>query len=215
MFEYRGVFMTTISYKVKPTEFVAKPYVVFDMKKDRPDIYCRPAQKLSFPLSKEDKVDIQALEQQFDYEDNCAGLAAPQIGISKHVIVFATPDDPKIKKFRPDFIQEMSKALWINPAYEGVEEDGFLEDYEGCFSIPEMAGIVNRYNTIRYRAYDINERLVEGVAKGFLARIIQHEVDHLHGILFIDRITDPRKIIPIEEYRALRKAAIESVQNVE
>lgn len=204
--------MTAISYEIEPTEFVAKPYVVFDMKKERPDIYCRPAQKVSFPLSKVDIKDIQALEQQFDYEDNCAGLAAPQIGISKKVIVFATPDDPKIKKFRPDFIQEMSKTLWINPEYVGVEEEGFREDYEGCFSIPEMAGMVNRYNTIHYRAYDIDEKLVEGIAKGFLARIIQHEIDHLHGILYIDRITDPRKIIPIEEYRALRKAAMESAQ---
>ncbi len=206
--------MTTISYEIKPTEFVAKPYVVFDMKKERPDIYCRPAQKISFPLSKEDMKDIQALEQQFDYEDTCAGLAAPQIGISKQVIVFATPEDPNIKKFRPDFIQEMPKTLWINPEYEGVEEDGFHEDYEGCFSIAEMAGMVKRYNTIQYYAYDIDGRLVKGGARGFLARIIQHEIDHVHGILYIDRITDPGKIIPIEEYRALRKAAMESAQKV-
>ena len=89
------------------------------------------------------------------------------------------------------------------------------EDYEGCFSIAEMAGSVNRYNTIQYRTYDINGNLLEGRAKGFLARIIQHEIDHLHGILYIDRITDPRKIIPIEEYRALRKAAMESGKKVE
>ncbi|MDP3640812.1 MAG: peptide deformylase, partial [Alphaproteobacteria bacterium] len=168
--------MTTISYEIKPADFVAKSYVVFDMKKERPDIYCRQAQTISFPLSNEDKVDIQALEQQFDYEDNCAGLAAPQIGISKQVIVFATPDDPNIKKFRPDFVQEMPKTLWINPEYDGVEEDGMHEDYEGCFSIAEMAGSVNRYNTIQYGTYDINGNLLEGRAKGFLARIIQHEI---------------------------------------
>lgn len=207
--------MTAISYEVKPTDFVAMPYIVFDMKKDRPDIYSKRADKISFPLSSQDLKDIQILEQQFDHEDNCAGLAAPQIGISKQVIVFATPDDPNIKKFRLDCVQEMPKTLWINPEYVGVEEDGMREDYEGCFSIAEMAGMVNRYNTIQYRAYDINGRLVEGVAKGFLARIIQHEIDHLYGILYTDRITDPGKIIPMEEYRAMRKAAMESVQNVE
>ncbi|MDP3936500.1 MAG: peptide deformylase [Alphaproteobacteria bacterium] len=202
--------MTIISCEIKPTDFVAKPYVVFDMKEDRPDIYTKHAQVINFPLSNEDREDIQTLEQQFDHEDNCAGLAAPQIGISKQVIVFATPDDPEIKRFRSDFVQEMPKTLWINPEYEGVEEDGMHEDYEGCFSISEMAGMVSRYNTIQYRAYDINGRLIEGDAKGFLARIIQHEVDHLHGILYIDRMTDPGKIIPIEEYRSLRKAAMES-----
>ena len=207
--------MTAISYEALPTDFVAKPYIVFDMTKDRPDIYCNRAQKISFPLSEEDLKDVQTLEQQFDGENNCAGLAAPQIGIAKQVIVFAAPDDPNMKKFRPDFVQAMPKTLWINPEFKGVEEDGTHEDYEGCFSIVDVAGMVNRYSTIRYRAYDINGRLIEGVAKGFLARIIQHEIDHLHGILYIDRITDSEKILPVEAYRALRKAAMESEQTIE
>lgn len=206
--------MTAISYELPPNEFVAKPYITFDMIKDRPDIYSKRTEIITFPLSEEDRQDIQTLEQQFDYEDNCAGLAAPQIGISKQIIVFAAPDTLDIKKFRSDFTQQMSKTLWINPEYDGVEEEGFHQDYEACFSIPAIAGKVNRYCTIKYRAYDINGSLVEGIAKGFLARIIQHEIDHLQGILYIDRITDLGEIIPIEEYRALRDAAMDSVETV-
>lgn len=73
------------------------------------------AKKLIFPLSLEDLRDISILEQKYDQEENCAGLAAPQIGISKQIIVFAVPNDEEIKKWRPDLTDTMPKTIWINP----------------------------------------------------------------------------------------------------
>lgn len=91
--------MTANSYGATSTDFVAKPYVVFDMTKDRPGIYSKHAQTINFPLSEDDRKDIETLDQQFIHEENCAGLAAPQIGISKRIIVFALPDNPDLRKF--------------------------------------------------------------------------------------------------------------------
>ncbi len=204
-----GVFlMVGVSYSHTPDNYKAVPYVVFDMKAQRPDVLSHCASMLSFPLSNEDIRDVQLLEQQFDHEKNCAGLAATQIGISKQVIVFAAPENPDLKKWRPDFTQAMPKTIWINPSYEGIEEDGFHEDYEGCFSVADVAAPVKRYKKIKYHAYDINGVKLEGIAEGFLARIIQHEIDHVNGILYIDK-ADPKKILPVETYRAMRKAAME------
>ena len=109
--------------------------------------------KILFPLSIEDKKDIDTLEAKYESEENIAGLAAPQIGINKRIIIFAAPDSPELKKWRPDFTQAMEKTIWINPTYEGIEESGYHEDYEGCFSVHNLAGSVRRYKKIRYFAY--------------------------------------------------------------
>jgi peptide deformylase len=147
-----GVLMASISYASKPENFAPQPYVVYDMKEQRPSVYSKVAEELRFPLSHEDMADVQTLEQQFDHEENCAGLAAPQIGISKQIIIFAAPENPDLRKFRPDFTQTMPKTIWINPEYTGIEESGISEDYEACFSVPAVAGEVPRYNKIKYRA---------------------------------------------------------------
>ncbi len=168
----------------------------------------KPAQVLQFPLCPEDINDIQILEAKFDQEQNCSGLAAPQIGISKRVIVFAAPENPEYKKWRPDFTQSMPKSIWINPSYEPIGSDQH-EDYEACFSVGEMAGPVKRYKKISYRAYDLHGQLIEGSAEGFLARIIQHETDHVYGILFIDLVPEG-KLLPIAEYRRRRQEALAS-----
>ncbi len=171
-----------------------------------PSVLRKPAKPLSFPLSSQDLLDIRILETKFDKEINCAGLAAPQIGIAKKIIVFAAPLDPDMKKWRPDFTQGMEKTIWVNPSYEGVEPDKH-EDYEGCFSVAEMAGPVPRYKKIHYKAYTIAGELVEGTAEGFLARIIQHEADHVNGKLFIDYVSEDQ-LMKIEDYRKKRAEAL-------
>jgi peptide deformylase len=177
---------------------------------DKPAVLITPAKRLTFPLTSEDQNDIKVLEAKFDAEKNCAGLAAPQIGIAKQIIVFAAPEDPNLKKWRSDFTQTMGKTLWINPSYEGIGEDK-NEDYEACFSVLEMAGPVKRYKNIRYKAYTITGDLVEGLAEGFLARIIQHESDHVNGKLFIDYVPEDQ-LLKIDEYRKKRAAAIRAQQ---
>jgi peptide deformylase len=168
----------------------------------KPDVLTTPAQRLSFPLTTEDINDARILEAKFDGEKNCAGLAAPQIGISKQIIVFATPENQDLKKWRPDFTQYMDKTIWVNPSYEGVGEEK-REDYEACFSVLELAGPVRRYNKIRYIAHTITGDFVEGTAEGFLARIIQHEVDHINGKLFIDYVPEDQ-LMKMDDYRRKR-----------
>ncbi len=171
-----------------------------------PEVLRTPAKKLTFPLNHEDLRDIEILERKFDLEENCAGLAAPQIGISKRIIVFSAPDSPELRKWRPDFTQTMEKTIWINPSYEGIGNEKNI-DFEGCFSVINAAGNVARFINISYKAYDINGGLIEGEATGFLARIIQHEVDHINGILFINHVTKG-ELIDVEAYRKMRQEAI-------
>lgn len=161
------------------------------------------AKKLAFPLAQEDIEDIKILEKKYDQEENCAGLAAPQIGISKQVIVFAT-NEPDLKKWRPDFTQSMPKTIWINPSYEPVGNEKH-EDYEGCFSVIDRVGMVNRYQKIRYKAYNLKGELQEGTAEGFLARLIQHEIDHLNGKLYIDLVPE-NKLMSTESFRMMMQA---------
>lgn len=172
--------------------------------KQNPKVLRTPSQKLHFPLTQEDKDDIAILERKYDEEENCAGLAAPQIGISKQVIVFCA-DDPELKQYRQDFDQMMSKTIWINPSYEGIGDEKH-EDYEGCFSVANTAGNVKRYKKIRYEAYNPQGDLITGEATGFLARIIQHEIDHLNGTLFIDYIPEDQ-LVDIAQYRKMRDDA--------
>jgi peptide deformylase len=184
-------------------------YISLDpVTREIPAVLITVAKVLSFPLTEEDRRDIQILEQQYDSEDNCAGLAAPQIGISKQVIVFSAPEDPQLKKWRKDFTQTMEKTIWINPSYEALGEK-MHEDYEGCFSTADLAGPVKRYCKIRYKAYTVEGVLVEGIAEGFLARIMQHEIDHVHGKLFIDYVPADQ-LLTVDEYRKKRAAAMTS-----
>lgn len=165
-----------------------------------------PAKDLSFPLTAEDKRDIKILEAKYDAEKNCAGLAAPQIGIAKKIIIFAAEDSEELRKWRPDFTQYMSKTIWINPTYEAITPATY-DDYEGCFSVKEIAGLVKRYQKIRYHAFTPEGKEVTGEAEGFLARIIQHEVDHIRGVLFVE-VAYPDSIKPIAFYRKKRDEAL-------
>ncbi len=182
-------------------------YVAVNLEtKEEPAVLRLPAKELFFPLALEDVKDIAILEAKYDEEGNCSGLAAPQIGIPKRIIIFAAPEDPDIKKWRPDLTQTMDKTIWINPSYEGMGTDKH-EDYEACFSVLDMAGPVNRYKKISYQAHTVTGEHIEGTAEGFLARVIQHEIDHINGKLFIDYVPEGQ-LMKIEAYRKKREEAI-------
>ena len=204
---------TTLSSCTHIPEKQLPDYTVVNLATNqKPTVLTTPAQKLTFPLTPEDISDIKMLEAKYDGETNCAGLAAPQIGIAKQIIVFAAPYNPDLQKWRPDFTQTMDKTIWINPSYEGIGEDK-NEDYEACFSVLEMAGPVKRYKNIHYQAYTMTGELVEGTAEGFLARLIQHETDHINGKLFVDYVPE-EQLLKIEEYRKKRAEAIKAQQEM-
>lgn len=164
------------------------------------------AEPIGFPMTEEELHALQTLEEKYDSEENMAGLAAPQIGISKQIIIFALSDDPELKKWRSNITDTMPKTIWLNPSYEPVGDETDI-DYEACFSVQGVAGPVERYTTISYQAMLPNGEKVSGVVNGFLARIIQHETEHLQGKLFTDKIA-PEDLMDIEEYRKIRKSSM-------
>lgn len=114
------------------------------------------------------------------------GLAATQIGEMKRVVVFQVIQNPRY----PD-APEIPQTVLVNPEIECLVEE--LEDgWEGCLSVPGLRGLVPRYKEIRYRGLDLNGKLIEREVSGFHARVVQHECDHLDGILYPMRIQDMR-----------------------
>jgi len=113
---------------------------------------------------------------------NGAGLAAPQIAVNLRVVIFGISGNPRY----PD-VETVPETVLINPEITIIGTDRDFA-WEGCLSIPHMRGLVPRYSAIRYRGYDENAQLIEREAHGFHARVVQHEVDHLDGVLYPARI---------------------------
>jgi peptide deformylase len=82
--------------------------------------------------------------------------------------------------------ERTARSVWVNPVLEPVDEDGLVGFYEGCLSVPGLTGVVARYRTVRVSALDQHGQPVDRVLSGWPARIAQHEVDHLHGCLYLD-----------------------------
>jgi peptide deformylase len=120
-------------------------------------------------------------------EMNGAGIAAPQIGVSLQVVMFGVGKNPRY----PD-AEEVPFTVLINPELtplDDEQEDG----WEGCLSVPGMRGLVPRYQSLHYRGFDPQGNVVDRTASGFHARVVQHECDHLFGILYPMRIRDMTK----------------------
>ncbi|MBL4852564.1 MAG: peptide deformylase [Gammaproteobacteria bacterium] len=113
-----------------------------------------------------------------------AGLAAPQIGINKRLVIFGVEKNPRY----PD-AEEVPMTVLINPEIEFLSDEDEL-GWEGCLSVPGMRGAVERCTHIGYRGYDQYGQAIERQASDFHARVVQHEVDHLDGILYPMRIDD-------------------------
>ncbi len=114
-----------------------------------------------------------------------AGLAAPQIGAGLRVVVFGFETNSRY----PDHSQ-VPKTLIVNPQITPLSDET-VDDWEGCLSVPGMRGMVCRYNQIEYRGFSSAGEPIEVIAEGFHARVVQHECDHLDGIIYTHRLTDP------------------------
>jgi peptide deformylase len=117
---------------------------------------------------------------------NGAGLAAPQIGVSQRVVIFGVKANPRYPQ-----AEEVPYTVLVNPILEALEAE-MEEGWEGCLSVPGMRGLVPRYRRIRYRGRDQYGALIEREAEGFHARVVQHECDHLDGVLYPTRNRDLR-----------------------
>jgi peptide deformylase len=143
----------------------------------------------SAPVTQFDTPQLHALIQ--DMEDtmrakNGAGIAAPQIGVQLQVVIFGVGHNPRY----PD-AEQVPYTVLVNPALEPLGEE--MEDgWEGCLSVPGLRGVVPRHARLRYRGFDPYGRPIDRTASGFHARVVQHETDHLQGILYPMRIRDLR-----------------------
>ncbi|MDP4835985.1 MAG: peptide deformylase [Burkholderiales bacterium] len=115
---------------------------------------------------------------------NGAGLAAPQIGELKRVVIFGFDSNERYPE-----ASAVPFTVLINPTIHSLDET-MEEGIEGCLSVPGLSGSVPRYNNIRYQGFDPFGTVIDRVVTGFHARVVQHECDHLNGILYPARIKD-------------------------
>jgi peptide deformylase len=119
---------------------------------------------------------------------NGAGIAAPQIGVSLRVVIFEVTRNPRYPQAEP-----IPYTVLLNPSLEPLGRD-LEEGWEGCLSVPGLRGLVPRHRNLRYRGFDLDGRPIDRTVEGFHARVVQHEVDHLDGILYPMRIVDLRNL---------------------
>ena len=156
----------------------------------------RPVLKMGEPLLRRVAAEVTRFDADLqelisDMDDTMralsgAGIAAPQIGVSARVVIFELKDNP-----RYPHITAVPYTVLVNPLVTPLtaEQD---EGWEGCLSVPGMRGLVPRYRRLRYRGFDQHGAPIDRTVEGFHARVVQHEVDHLDGILFPQRVRDMR-----------------------
>ena len=121
------------------------------------------------------------------------GLAAPQVHVSLRVVIFHVPSGREGDEAVP-------LTILINPEVTPLTEQ--MEDgVEACLSLPGLAGVVPRYRSVRYCGVDLSGAVIDRIAEGFHARVVQHETDHLDGILYPQRMTDMRTLGFVEELK--------------
>jgi peptide deformylase len=119
---------------------------------------------------------------------NGVGLAAPQIGVNLRVVIFEVAGNPRYPE-----AEAVPQTVLINPLITPLKKS-VEEDWEGCLSVPGLRGMVPRYTHIRYQGYNELGEIVDCTVSDFHARVVQHECDHLDGILYPMRMKDLRKL---------------------
>ena len=156
----------------------------------------RPVLKMGHPLLRQvaapvDRFDPALRALVADMDDtmrslNGAGIAAPQIGVGLRVVIFEVAENPRYPHVSP-----VPYTVLVNPQITPIGEE-LEEGWEGCLSVPGMRGLVPRFQRLRYRGVDENGTPIDRTVEGFHARVVQHEVDHLDGILYPQRVRDLR-----------------------
>ncbi|MDE0308874.1 MAG: peptide deformylase [Acidiferrobacterales bacterium] len=125
-----------------------------------------------------------------------AGLAAPQIGVMKRIVIFGVDHNP-----RYPHAESVPFTILINPSITPLDEE-FEQGWEGCLSVPGLRGLVSRHANVHYTGLNERGERVDRTVSGFHARVVQHECDHLDGILYPLRVTDMRNFGFEEELAA-------------
>ncbi|RUR12501.1 peptide deformylase [Legionella sp. km772] len=163
-----------------------------------------PAALVTFPLTSEDRSLIQAMKEKL-YALEGVGLAAPQVNVAKQIIVIYIPETAALLR---EQVTPYPMHVMINPSYRAVGHSLIHEDFEGCYSVASKAGKVPRYQEIALSYFDERGMEHQQIEKGFYARVLQHEIDHLNGVLIIDRLTADCVQGSPEEMAKLRRAEL-------
>lgn len=131
------------------------------------------------------------------FESNGVGLAAPQISESVCIVIIAS----RSSKRYPN-APEMEPVVMFNPAFEALSKT-MKKDWEGCLSIPGIRALVPRFEKIKITYLDRQGEQQEWIVDNFIARIFQHEYDHLEGLVYLDRVENNRDIISESEFQKL------------
>ncbi len=132
---------------------------------------------------------------------NGAGLAATQIYAPVRIFAVEVKDNPRYP-YKP----QIPLTVVVNPELTPLDEDSF-ENYEGCLSVPNLRGVVRRYVNVRVKALDRYGTPIDRAVRGLEAATYQHETDHLDGVLFVDRVEDPRTFATWDEFDRHYKSA--------
>lgn len=181
---------------------MALDIVVWNQKPDH--ILKQRSKDVAFPLSHEDQTFIRDMKEKI-VSLGGVGLASNQVGILKRVIAIYIPHE--VQAIRKDVVP-CEAWVAINPSYEPYHaaEQPMVKDFEGCYSLPDICGEVPRHPEILVRYMNEQGEHIERRAQGFEARVLQHEIDHIDGILFLDRMTPGCWRGTVEEMQKLRRS---------
>jgi peptide deformylase len=156
----------------------------------------RPVLKMGHPVLRQVAPRVERFDHELeslvaDMDDTMrsldgAGIAAPQIGVSLRVVIFEVQENPRYPHVAP-----VPYTVLVNPELTPLGDEQH-EGWEGCLSVPGMRGLVPRFHKLRYRGFDLHGAPIDRTVEGFHARVVQHEVDHLDGILYPQRVLDLR-----------------------
>jgi len=166
---------------------------------------------VSFPLSADDRKLIDAMKNKL-FQLAGVGLAAPQVKQNKQIIAIYIPEDAALLR---NNVQAYPMHIMINPSYVVIQETETVYDFEGCYSVHNKAGKVPRYQAIQLTYQDEDGLSHTQNATGFYARVLQHEIDHLNGILIIDRLTADCIQGSFEEMMAVRRSELSPEQRLQ
>jgi peptide deformylase len=138
-----------------------------------------------------------------------AGLAAPQVYEPVQICALEVGDNPRYP-YKP----KIPLTILVNPVLTPLTDETF-DNYEGCLSVPNLRGMVPRFLRLRVQAWDRNGNQLDYEARGLTAGTYQHEVDHLHGMLFVDRVRDPKTLCTWQEWERHHRAPfVEQVREI-
>lgn len=137
---------------------------------------------------------------------NGAGLAATQVLCPKRIVAIEVKDNPRYP-YKPN----IPLTILVNPIIEPISDERF-DNYEGCLSVPNLRGLVSRHAEVRVTGWDRHGAPIERIVRGLSAGTYQHEVDHLDGLLFVDRVTDTKTLCTWAEFdKHYKKAFVERI----